>query len=453
LKIAVFGLGYVGAVSCGCLASLGHEVIGVDVTDHKIDAINAGRTPILEPGLAELVAEAVAEGRLRATRDVETSVRDTDAALICVGTPSSPTGGVLTTYLENVCREIGEAIRERDRRYTVIVRSTSLPHVHAHLIDILERTSGHRVGGERLGYVCHPEFLREGSAVADFYEPPEIVYGTDDARSREVCGALYPGVTAPTFFVSTGAAAMVKYAANAFHAVKVTFANEIGTMCRHHGVDAGEVMDIFCRDTKLNVSARYLRPGTPFGGSCLPKDLRALLDAAREVAADLPMLDGTLDSNRIQIETLVSRLAARPRVSVGIVGLAFKEGTDDVRESPAVAVVERLLGKGHSLKIYDRYLSFQSLTGSNLSFALQSIPHLAELLVDDVTEVVDSADVVLVNHKLTDADWSRVQWRPGQRILDVAGVPALRDVAGYEGLYWRANAPARTPHPTTLDAS
>lgn len=436
MKISVFGLGYVGAVSCGCLAALGHEIVGIDVAVPKVDLINAGRSPILEPGLAELIEQARAEDRLWATTDVAAAVAASDAAFICVGTPSSPTGGVLVTYLENVCREIGAALRGRERRFTVFVRSTGLPWVHTHLQSVLAAASGHAVGGDRLGYVCHPEFLREGSAVTDFHQPPKIVYGTEDEHSRMVAARLYPGIAAPTFFVSPGAAAMVKYADNSFHAVKVAFANEIGVMCREYSVDARAVMEIFCQDTVLNISPKYLRPGSPFGGSCLPKDLRALLDAARESAATLPMLSGVLHSNQTRIADLVGRVTTVPRRAVGLVGLAFKEGTDDVRESPAVALVEQLLGKGHPLRIYDQHLSLQSLTGANRSFALQSIPHLAELLTDDLNAVVANAEVLVVCHRLDEAHWRGVDWPEEQRIIDLAGVEALKDRPGYEGVYW-----------------
>lgn len=440
MRISVFGLGYVGAVSCGCLAALGHEVIGVDVAASKADLINAGMSPILEPGVAELIAWARAEKRLWATTDVATAVAASDAAFVCVGTPSSRTGGVLVTYLKNACREIAVALRERERRFTVFVRSTGLPWVHVNLQALLAADSGHTVGGERLGYVCHPEFLREGTAVADFHYPPKIIYGTEDDRSREVASRLYPGIAAPTFFVSTGAAAMVKYADNAFHAVKVAFANEIGVMCREYQVDARAVMDIFCQDTVLNISSKYLRPGSPFGGSCLPKDLRALLDAARDSAATLPMLNGALQSNEARITDLLTRVTTVPRRAVGIVGLAFKEGTDDVRESPAVAIVEQLLGKGHPVRIYDQHLSLQSLIGANRSFALQSIPHLAELLTQDLNTVISRSEVLIVCHRLDETHWSQLDWPKDQCIIDLVGVDLLKERPGYEGVYWSFTA-------------
>lgn len=437
MKISVFGLGYVGAVSCGCLAALGHEVVGVDVAKSKIDQINAGESPIIEPGLHELITDAVAERRLRATDDARAAIKATDVALLCVGTPSSTSGGLDTRYLKNVCRDIGQTLRERRRRFTVIVRSTSHPAVHQLLSGILEAQSDHALGGPILGYVCHPEFLREGVAVKDFYAPPKIVFGTDDELSRVVCGELYPGIEAPTFYVAPAIAAMVKYADNAFHAVKVTFGNEIGLLCRTFGVDARAVMDVFCSDTKLNISPKYLRPGMPFGGSCLPKDVRALLDLGREAAVDTPLLHGTIASNGYQVSRILDQIRTQPRASVGIVGLAFKEGTDDVRESPMVHIVEQLVGKGHPVRIYDENLSVASLVGRNRSYALESIPHLAELLEPRLDALTSTVDVLIVHQKLRPTAWESVRWRgQEQRILDVVGLDALRAVPGYEGLYW-----------------
>ena len=282
MRISVFGLGYVGAVSCACLADLGHDVIGVDVSADKVAMMGRGEPPIMEAGLDELLSGAIAAGRLTTTTSASDAVRDSEVAMVCVGTPSTRSGGVDATFLERVCEEIGRAVAEhRPEFFCVMTRSTSVPSVHRLLQETLERESGRTVG-DGIGYVCHPEFLREGSAVADFYDPPKIVFGAADGRSQKLCLELYPGVTGETFIVPVDVAAMVKYADNAFHAVKVTFANEIGMLCKELGVDATEVMELFCQDTKLNISTRYLRPGFAFGGSCLPKDVRGLLDEARD---------------------------------------------------------------------------------------------------------------------------------------------------------------------------
>jgi GDP-mannose 6-dehydrogenase len=436
VRISVFGLGYVGAVSCACLADLGHDVIGVDVSPEKVEMMGRGVAPITEAGLTDLLDRAVAEGRLTTTTDASEAVRRSDVAMVCVGTPSTASGGVDSTYLERVCEQIGRAVAEqRPDFFCVMTRSTSVPSVHHLLTETLERESGRTIG-DGIGYVCHPEFLREGVAVQDFYDPPKIVFGASDSRSEELCRRLYPGVPGETFVVPIDVAAMVKYADNAFHAVKVTFANEIGLLCKELDVDASAVMELFCQDTKLNISARYLRPGFAFGGSCLPKDVRGLLDTARHHATPVPMLAGALDSNRQQVDRLVQRVLGPGRYTVGLVGLAFKEGTDDVRESPAVALVERLTGKGHPVVIHDRHLALQRMVGANLSFALQSIPHLAELLVDDLQDLVDRSAVVVVAHRLDPQTWSGLTWPDDVRIIDLANVPQLADLPGYEGLYW-----------------
>lgn len=435
MKICVLGLGYVGAVSCGCLAALGHTVIGVDISEQKVDRINRGESPIIEEGLAEILRTACDDGRLSATTNADEALADADIALVCVGTPSTPTGGVNSTYLERVCEQIADAVKLRSGGFLAVLnRSTSLPHVHRMLQEILETRSGKALG-DGIGYVCHPEFLREGAAVYDFYNPPKIVFGASDPESEALCRELYPGIEAEAFFVSPDVAAMVKYADNCFHAVKVTFGNEIGVFCKQYDVDGHAVMDIFCADTKLNISPKYLRPGFAFGGSCLPKDLRAVLDAAREFATPLPMLSGAMKSNLVQVESVFRRIGTdRPRL--GVIGLAFKEGTDDIRESPMVTLVELATGKGLPVRIYDQHLSVQALVGANRSFALESIPHLTELLSDDLSAVIDDSDIIVVAHKLTPEAWSAVTWRDDQRVIDLVNIESLRNAPNYDGLYW-----------------
>ena len=437
MRISVFGLGYVGAVSCGCLAALGHDVIGVDIIEDKVRRIATGQSPIIEEGIDEILAQAVADSKLQATTDVAEAVYASDVGLVCVGTPSTPKGGVETLYLERVCRQIGAAVREKPGGFfAVLNRSTSLPAVHHSLMQILKETSGSELG-DRIGYVCHPEFLREGTAVYDFYNPPKIVFGSSDSRSEAICRDLYPGISAETFHVSPDIAAMVKYADNSFHALKVTFANEIGLICKALGIDSHLLMDVFRKDYKLNISEKYLAPGNPFGGSCLPKDLRALLDASRSTAVDLPMHAGILESNRQQIEGLVKRIVtANGRQAVGIVGLAFKEGTDDVRESPMVFLAEQLLGRGIPVQIYDEHLAIANMVGSNRSFVLDAIPHLAEFLSNDLKHVVASSKAIVVNHRLSSEQWRASALTPGHRVLDLVGVPELRHAANYDGLYW-----------------
>lgn len=437
MRISVFGLGYVGAVSCGCLAALGHDVIGIDTFEDKVRRMANGSSPILEPGLDQIVAKAVADGKLKATTDVAEAVRESDVAFVCVGTPSTASGGVDSRYLHRVCAEIGGALRDQGREFfTVVNRSTCLPATHQALMRILEQTSGGEAG-ERFGYVCHPEFLREGTAIDDFYGPPKIVFGASDLRAASKCSDLYPGIAAETFYVSPDVAAMVKYADNCFHALKVTFGNEIGLICKELQVDSHALMEIFRKDRKLNISEKYLTPGNPFGGSCLPKDLRALLDLARSTAVSLPMHAGMLESNRFQIDQLVQRIIALTgRQTVGIIGLAFKEGTDDVRESPMVSLAEQLLGKGISLRIFDEHLAMATVVGSNRSFILDAIPHLAELLSNDLEQVVGASRTLVVNHRLSADRWQAASIRPDHNVLDLINVPELRGGANYVGLYW-----------------
>lgn len=436
MKISIFGLGYVGAVSCACLARLGHELIGVDIAEAKVKRVNQGKSPLIENGLEPLLAEATRRGQLRATTDPEVAVEQSEAAMLCVGTPSTPSGGIDTQYLETVCTRIGEALRNSDHKsFVVFTRSTSLPPVHKRLMEILTETSGRPIG-QGLGYVCHPEFMREGSAIDDFWNPPKIVFGASDPHSQSICQQLYPGIEAPTSFVPPEVAAMIKYADNCFHATKITFGNEIGAMCKQLNVDSHQVMDVFCQDVKLNLSHRYLRPGFAFGGSCLPKDLRAMIDQARLSAMNLPMLGALIDSNEHQIQRLVARVTTADRTAVGMIGLAFKEGTDDVRESPMVAVVEQLSGKGHQVKIFDQHLSVQELVGANRSFALSSISHLAQRLTDDLQSVVDGSDILIISHRLKPEIWDALKIPHEKRIFDLVRVESLQHLPNYEGLYW-----------------
>lgn len=438
MKISVFGLGYVGAVSCACLAKLGHTVIGVDVYDDKVALINSGRSPIVEPELEELLKSAVENGNLSATTDQIAAVEATDAAIVCVGTPSTSTGGIDDQYLLKVGAQIGTAVREKKtsaQPFTLFVRSTCLPPTHQKLQSLMQETSGRRLG-DNLHYVCHPEFLRESVAVWDFFNPPKIVFGTREEHAKTVCSDLYPGIEAPTFWVAPEVAAMVKYADNCFHAVKVTFGNEIGMLSSQFGVNGQAVMDIFCADTKLNISPKYLRPGAPFGGSCLPKDLRAVLDMARQNAISVPMLSANVESNAEQLKQLLSRITGHERKTIGVIGLSFKEGTDDVRESPMVPLVEHLTGKGYRVHIYDAHLSFEQLRGVNRSYALESIPHLAELLSERFEDVVGKADTLVVSHRLDDKTWEKISEDASLRIIDLVGIDCLKSRSGYEGLYW-----------------
>lgn len=430
MRIAVVGLGYIGSVSCGCLPHLGHAVIGVDIDRHKVVELKEGRPPVLEAGLAMLVAEAHEEGRLTATDDMDAAIEASDVALVCVATPSRPDGGADDSQLVAAIESIGRAVRASGRHeYAVIVRSTCLPDVHDRLQAIFAATSG--LSFERgLGYASNPEFLREGSAVEDFFAPPKIVFGARGAVAEAACRQLYAGIDAETFFMQPGAAALVKYADNYYHAVKVTFGNEIGMLCHQLGVDPYAVMDVFCQDRKLNISARYLRPGAPFGGSCLPKDVRALSYVSRTTDVPLKMLLGVDASNRCQIDRLVARIQAAEPLAVGFIGLSFKEGTPDLRESPFLEMLRRLVAEGTAVRVYDPLLS--QVTASADHDPLAEIrPHLE----DDLAAMTDACDYLVVTQKFGKQLWDGLRVNSHHRVLDLTADDTLRRFGRYEELY------------------
>jgi GDP-mannose 6-dehydrogenase len=436
MRLSVFGLGYVGCVSAACLADAGHEVVGVDVNELKVGIINGGRSPLVEPGIDELIARAVGEGRLRATVDCGEAVRASDVSLVCVGTPGKPNGSLDLTYVKRVCGQIGAALAERDEYHVVAVRSTMLPGtVEETVVPALEESSGKRAGRD-FGVAVNPEFLREGTSIADFANPPFTVIGADDEAAAEPMRRLYAHVGAPLIVLGIREAEMVKYACNCFHAVKVTFANEIGILCKHMGVDSHEVMDVFCRDTKLNLSPYYLRPGFAFGGSCLPKDLRAVTYRAKELDAHVPMLNSVLASNRQQIERTVDLVLRTGRRNVGVLGLSFKSGTDDLRESPMVALIETLIGKGLKLAIYDRDVELARLFGANKEYIEREIPHISSLMSPDLRDVVERSEVIIVG-KREDEFRELAAADGGRFVIDLvrlfdAGAP----MSGYEGVCW-----------------
>lgn len=429
MRIAVVGLGYIGSVSSGCLAKMGHAVIGVDIDAHKVQALAEGHPPVFEPGLAPIAAAAHAAGRLKATERIDEAVAQSEVALICVATPSRRDGSADDSQLVTAVQSIGRALGAAGRdRYAVIVRSTCLPQVHERLAGLLAEASGLSYDAG-LGYASNPEFLREGSAVEDFFAPPKIVFGARGRAAEDACRALYPGIEAETFFLDPGAAALVKYADNYYHAVKVTFGNEIGALCRQLGVDPYTVMDVFCADRKLNISARYLRPGAPFGGSCLPKDVRALRFVSDQADVRLPMLQGVYASNRAQIERLVARIEAADPACVGFVGLSFKEGTPDLRESPFLEVFERLVTSGRAVRAYDPLL-FRPVNGNP-----DAVPHLRPYAVDALSDLVRTCDYLVVTQKLAQDAWASV--KPGRRarVLDLTADERLRTLGTYEELY------------------
>ncbi|HEX7052833.1 MAG TPA: nucleotide sugar dehydrogenase [Burkholderiales bacterium] len=437
MKICVLGLGYVGAVSAGLLAKEGHEVIGVDPERAKVDLINAGRSPIIEKDLNEIIHQEVAAGRLRATTGVEDAVRHSDVVLVCVGTPSQPNGGIDLKYVRRVCEQIGTTLASHPGAPVVVVRSTMLPGTMRDVVvPLLEKHSGKRAG-EEFGLCINPEFLREGTAVHDYYHPPKTVIGEINRASGDVVATLYARIPGPLIRTDIETAEMVKYADNGWHALKVGFANEIGSLCKALEVDAHKVMEIFCQDVKLNLSPYYLKPGFAFGGSCLPKDLRALLYKAKTLDVQLPILSAVLPSNQLQIERGVQAIVEKGRRRVGILGFSFKAGTDDLRESPMVEVTERLIGKGYDLRVYDRNVSLACLHGANRDYILNRIPHISRLMVASVDEVLAHAETVVIGNASPEfADVPR-RIGEGQSIIDFVRVCDSRSVAGvYEGICW-----------------
>jgi GDP-mannose 6-dehydrogenase len=438
VKIAVFGLGYVGAVSAAAFASRGHEVTGVDTAQLKVDALNRAEPPVGEPGLAELVREMVEAGRLRAMNDGAAAAAECELSLVCVGTPSQPNGSLSASALERVMATIGEALPGRSSRHTVVVRSTMVPGTSEDvLIPILERASGLRAGSD-FGFAVNPEFLREGTSLKDFADPVKTVIGQLTPESGDVVAALYEGFPGSVFRLPVRGAEMAKYVDNTFHALKITFANEIGNICRAFGLDSHGVMESFLADTKLNISTAYLKPGFAFGGSCLPKDLRALLYAARRRDLELPLLESILVSNEKSIARIVDTVIGLGCRRVGMFGLSFKPGTDDLRESPFVELGERLLGKGFDLRIYDPHISPAHLVGANREYVAEHIPHLSALLSDSVDEVLEHAEVCIVGAAREETVRALARAN-GRRVVDLVRLPdadTRRGGEGYVGVAW-----------------
>jgi GDP-mannose 6-dehydrogenase len=437
LRISIFGLGYVGTVSAGCLAHDGHEVVGVDPLPTKVDLINRGQSPIVETDIGEIIAANVKAGRLRATSDPVQAIRETDLSFVCVGTPSQANGNLDLRYIRRICEQIGEALKSKDTRHTVVIRSTILPGtMHKIVIPTLEEQSGKKAGVD-FGVCNNPEFLREGSAVKDFHYPPKTVIGELDEASGDILAALYQKLEAPLIRTDIESAEMVKYVDNSWHALKVGFANEIGNHCKSLGLDAHKVMNIFCQDLKLNISPAYLLPGFAFGGSCLPKDLRALSYQAKMHDLHLPILASILPSNEMQIARGLQLITEKGQTRVGLLGFSFKAGTDDLRESPLIEIIERLIGKGYDLRIYDKNVNIASLVGANRDFILNHIPHISKLMVGDIDAVLNHGQTIVIGNK--DPEFTKVpqRLRKGQFLIDFVRVVEGRSKNGnYDGICW-----------------
>jgi GDP-mannose 6-dehydrogenase len=436
MKISVFGLGYVGCVSAACFAKCAHDVVGVDVNPTKVEIVNRGESPIIEAGMSELIKEMVASQQLRATTNTQQAIDNSELSLVCVGTPSNPNGSLDLSYVERVCQEIGAALKTKSDRHIVVIRSTMLPGtIENVVVPALEEYSGKKAG-EAFGVCINPEFLREGTSLKDFYAPPFTLIGADDEQTAGVVRELYAHIEAPIFVAPVKTAEMVKYVCNCFHALKISFANEVGNICKALGIDSHEVMAIVCRDTKLNLSPYYLKPGFAFGGSCLPKDLRAINYKAKQLDVDTPVLSSILQSNRLQIEHALDMVLSKGKKRIGVLGFSFKAGTDDLRESPMVALIETLIGKGFQLAIYDRDVSLARLFGANKEFIERGIPHISQLMRSSVDEVLESSDLLIIGNKAE--EFRRIESKLGDDhlVIDLVRLFEKTSDDSYQGICW-----------------
>lgn len=438
MRVSVLGLGYVGTVSAACLAQDGHLVIGVDVNENKVELVAKGISPIVEPDLDKLLYHVVDNKQLQVTVDTSEAICNSEVSLICVGTPSNNNGSLNLKYVEKVCKEIGLVLENKKEYHVVVVRSTVLPGtVQDRLIPILEEASARKAGVD-FGVCMNPEFLREGSAIKDYYNPSFIVIGELDQRSGAVVEQMYRTIDSTVVHTNIRSAEMVKYVSNAYHALKVVFANEIGNICKAHQVDGQEVMDIFSIDNQLNISSAYLKPGFAFGGSCLPKDVRALVYRAKELDIEVPLLNAILPSNRHQIQRAIDLVEQTGNKKVGILGLSFKAGTDDVRESPIVALVETLLGRGFQIRIFDNNLELSRLIGANKTFLEQELPHIATLMCNSIDELLNQSEIIVISNGSQAFKQIPQMIHDGQKIIDLVGIAkgGLIQQSMYDGICW-----------------
>ena len=437
MRIAVFGLGYVGCVSAACFSSEGHDVVGVDVNQEKVDIINSGKSPIVEPGLQESITSARQSDKLRATTDYKKAIQNSDVSLVCVGTPSEKNGSVTLDYIYRVAEQVGGALKKSNHFHVFVIRSTVPPGTLKKSMEIISEISGKKLG-EDFGGCSNPEFLREGSALKDFYNPPYTVVGETDAKSGDMVTKIYSSINAPLIRTEVGVAEMIKYANNTFHAVKVVFGNEIGRVCKKYSVDSHKLMEIFCKDTKLNISAYYLKPGFAFGGSCLPKDVRGLSYLAKSNDLNLPLIDSLLESNRIHVQRAIDMVLSHGNKRIGILGISFKGNTDDLRESPMVDVVEALLGKGYDVRIYDRNVHLAKLFGANKEYINNKIPHISNLMVENIGDILEHSELLIIGNKNKEFEETVKFLDDRYVIIDLVRI--LTDTASvksnYDGICW-----------------
>ena len=437
MNINIFGLGYVGTVTAGCLAREGHLITGIDPNKLKVDLLNQGQSPIIENDIGDLIREAVSQSKLKAITDPDEIPTESKVSLVCVGTPIHMNGRLDLSYVRRACEDIGYFLRKCHDFHVVVIRSTMLPGtMREAVIPTLEQYSAKKAGVD-FGVCVNPEFLREGSAVYDFYHSPKTVIGETDSRSGDLLAAIYANIDAPLIRTGVEIAEMVKYTDNAWHALKICFANEIGSFCKAISLDSHEVMEIFCKDKKLNISPNYLRPGFAFGGSCLPKDVRALNYKAGRLDLDLRVLRAILPSNHRQIERGLQLIMSKGKKKIGILGMSFKAGTDDLRESPMVEVIERLIGKGYDVRIYDSNVKLSALVGANRDYILNIIPHISKLIVAEAEDLLAHAEVIVVGN--ADASFAGIleQKRTDQVVVDLVRVHAgANDNGYYDGICW-----------------
>ncbi|MGB3646704.1 MAG: UDP-glucose/GDP-mannose dehydrogenase family protein [Mesorhizobium sp.] len=437
MKVSVFGLGYVGTVCAACLAERGHEVIGCDVSEAKVDLINAGQSPIIEKDIGELVSSNVKSGRLKATVSTSEAVMGSDLSLLCVGTPSRANGSLDLSAVQAVSRQIGSSLAGKNSYHSVVIRSTVLPGTLSDIVvPSLQETSSKKLG-EAFGVASNPEFMREGSAVSDFNNPAKTVIGTKDETTRERLLELYRGLPGRLIVTEPRLAELVKYTDNTWHALKVAFGNEIGNICKAAGVDSHELMQVFFADTKLNISNAYLLPGFAFGGSCLPKDVRAINAYAVQHDVEAPLLKSLMPSNKQQIERALQWILDHGKRNVGFLGFSFKAGTDDLRESPYLELIERLIGKGCDIRIFDQNVSLAKLVGANKAYLMNAIPHVTQLMVPSIEDAVEHSDVVVTTSRSPEYEAVVEKLRPDQILLDMARLPNTDRIAGtYDGINW-----------------
>lgn len=433
MNISIFGLGYVGCVGIGCLASQGHKMIGVDVSDVKVNLINSGKPTIVEKDIDELIKKGFDEGRISATLDYKQAVLNTDISFICVGTPSAENGHLNLNFIYQTAKEIGESLKDKNAFHIVVIRSTVFPGTNAKISEIIENESGkHR--NVDFAVVSNPEFLREGTAVNDYLNPPLTVLGSTCPKAIDVMKELYAPMNAPVEVVSIEVAEMIKYVNNSYHALKVVFANEVGQICKKLGIDSHEVMRIFCMDKQLNISPYYFKPGFAYGGSCLPKDLKGLKTLAHDLYLDTPVLASIDASNQNHIQFAIKQIENSGKRKIGILGLSFKAGTDDMRNSPIVNIIEHLHGKGYEIKIYDKNVSISRLIGKNKSVIMEKLPHLNSLLCDNLDEVTDWAEMLVISTR--EDSFKQLKPKAGQPVFDLVRIRELEILDGYSGVCW-----------------